>query len=212
MLDILKVDDQGWKLLVVSGSIAFFVVQHMVSVKRSEYVPLALVVVAVISYFAYTKLLDKVDTKNKEMADIDKIDSEDKPIGNKLIRSNPVLVKLLIELSRYSYIDNHAFDIMIKTLFEFYQLYGKILMGKKPPAKHYATLFGMRKDIMNTMYSFYSKRAWLNDDKRFRKALQNMFIITRIPLQVLKNKFHEQVPNDFVYPVPHNVFDTHDIV
>lgn len=200
-------DEKSWAFILIVCAVCFLVVQEVF--KTRPYIPFAALCIAAVAYYGYRHVSERNTKYEKKQQRLDQIDQDDMPVGNSLVKTNTALVNNIVGFSKYAYIDNAAFKETINHVYAFYDLYAKVLMGKLDPRLNMYKLMALRKAIVNTMYTFYTKRYWLHSDGRFNEIVNSVTRITRLPIKVIKNKYDL---NDMVNnPLPYNMYLEHEL-
>lgn len=174
-----------------------------------------LMLIGSISYVAWDRhsqfSLDVVQTKDKVTKILDLIkedlsshDLEMKVPFEKVLASDPQLLRALLALTKYASFDRDSINSVIRSMVEFYELYADILLEVKSVRAHIKTLVDMRYRMLQDLHTLYVSFPQSKHIAVFEHISLVLRSSTYKSLNVLKNKYGI---TDHEPPLAENVLD-----
>jgi hypothetical protein len=200
-------------IFVISIALLFCIIRLLrptVSVYERAFL---LVMIISLIYYAYNKhahynlsvlrTSDKVGSiLNNVKESIDLENEISLPI-RKILESDPMLLKTLLALTRYTTYDKDAITQIIKSIILFFELYADILLGVKD-THMIGNLIDIRFSILKRIHSLFVSMPTMKHVKVFEYILLVVQSSTYKSLNVLKNKYGITA---YESPLPNNTFD-----
>lgn len=202
-------------LLIVLAAITLCIIR-LLRPNVSVYERLFLIIlIVVLSYAIWDKQtqykLSIVKTAERVSNVIDMVRKHSSDVGmkhleltlpiQKVLESDPVMLKTILALMKFAHIDKDAVYNIISNLIMFYELYADILMEVKDVAVGLPRLIDLRFKLMNQARGMFVSMPQTKNLKVFEYISMILQSSTYKCLNVLKNKYGV---NDYEPPVANN--------
>lgn len=107
----------------------------------------------------------------------------------KVLESDPVMLKAVLALSRYAQYDKDTVDRILGSIVKFYELYADILLEVKDVRTMLGNLIDLRMNLMAQMHSLFVSLPQAKHTKVFEYVTLVIQSSTYKCLNVLKNKY-----------------------
>lgn len=191
-----------WWYIILGIFAIFLIIQtHLKSNSLITYCAIATIIYFIINKFKINvSKYSILDSKLKQIRH-----DTTNAYGQMYVKNDLTLTNFLIDLSKYAALDTACFNEIVEKTYMFFDLYCQLMLQKKNMHAHFVSLFTLRKNIINLLYSFYMKTDKLDNDALFENMIKLMIKVTKSSITKLRNKFNH---NDLYEPIPSNIYMT----
>lgn len=171
--------------LVLIGFVIFLVFAMMQDVfGMSSFKIVAMIFIPLVVFFYVHKNDKELVTHIQE----NYLSSKEPSLFSMMVNNNSKLRTTLEDFKIYEKYDPDAYNSVVKNLESFMIMYAKFMMVKYITSSEVLMLQDVRKNIINTMYSFYIKDSKVSANKKLERIVDTISSITLRYIKILANK------------------------